>query len=101
MLVKKPSSRDTLLSAALDAFGRHGFDSASTRDIAKSAGMPMSQITYHFGGKDGLYLACATRKASSWPSKAMGISRVGSPVWPAMRATICSMAARMRPIMPL
>ena len=59
MLAKKPSSRDTLLSAALDAFGRHGFDSASTRDIAKAAGTPMSQITYHFGGKDGLYLACA------------------------------------------
>ena len=59
MLAKKLSSRDTLLSAALDAFGRHGFDSASTRDIAKAAGMPMSQITYHFGGKDGLYLACA------------------------------------------
>ena len=48
-----------MLRAALDAFGRHGFASASTRDIAKSAGMPMSQITYHFGGKDGLYLACA------------------------------------------
>ncbi|HZV10439.1 MAG TPA: CerR family C-terminal domain-containing protein, partial [Novosphingobium sp.] len=27
--------------------------------IAAAAGMPMSQITYHFGGKEGLYLGCA------------------------------------------
>ncbi|MDE2341418.1 MAG: CerR family C-terminal domain-containing protein, partial [Alphaproteobacteria bacterium] len=53
------SSRDILLRAAIEAFGQHGRDGASTRQIATAAGMPMSQITYHFGGKDGLYLACA------------------------------------------
>lgn len=55
----KPTSREALLDVALDSFGRRGFDGASTRAIAKAAGMPMSQITYHFGGKQGLYLACA------------------------------------------
>jgi len=59
MLPEKPSSRDSLLKAALDAFGRQGFNGTTTRAIAEAAGMPMSQITYHFGGKEGLYLGCA------------------------------------------
>jgi AcrR family transcriptional regulator len=48
-----------IMLAALDQFGRLGFDAASTRDIAKASGVAMSSITYHFGGKQGLYLACA------------------------------------------
>ena len=40
-------------------FGLRGLEGASTREIAKAAGRPMSAITYHFGGKEGLYLACA------------------------------------------
>lgn len=40
-------------------FGRRGFEGASTRDIASAADTAMSSITYHFGSKQGLYLACA------------------------------------------
>ena len=53
------ASDQVLLNAAIEAFGRFGLEGASTRNIAKAAGKPMSAITYHFGGKDGLYLACA------------------------------------------
>lgn len=59
MLLDKPSSRDILLQTALATFGRQGFEGTTTRAIAEAAGMPMSQITYHFGGKEGLYLGCA------------------------------------------
>lgn len=48
-----------LVSAAVECFGRDGFEGASTRAIAAAAGKPMSAITYHFGGKRGLYLAAA------------------------------------------
>ncbi len=48
-----------LVSAAVECFGRDGFEGASTRAIAAAAGKPMSAITYHFGGKHGLYLAAA------------------------------------------
>lgn len=48
-----------LLDAAIDQFGQMGFDGASTREIARASGTTMSSITYHFGGKEGLYLACA------------------------------------------
>src|SRR6185369_2652203 len=48
-----------LLDIAIDHFGRLGLEGASTRAIAADAGTPMSSITYHFGGKEGLYLAAA------------------------------------------
>lgn len=54
---------DRLLRAAIDAFGRCGLEGASTRAIAAAAGTTMSMITYHHGGKDGLYLAAAQRIA--------------------------------------
>ncbi len=54
-----------LLETAIREFGAKGRDGASTRDIAAAAGTAMSSITYHFGGKDGLYLAAADHLARS------------------------------------
>src|SRR5262245_12347960 len=48
-----------LLDAAIEVFGRHGFDGASTRMLARAAGVNLQAIPYHFGGKEGLYLAVA------------------------------------------
>ncbi|AQR73465.1 CerR family C-terminal domain-containing protein [Sphingomonas sp. LM7] len=55
----------TLLDTAIDQFGRLGFEGASTREIARASGTAMSSITYHFGGKHGLYLAAAEHIAAS------------------------------------
>ncbi len=60
-----PASNEALLTAAIAAFGARGLEGASTRDIARAAGKPMSAITYHFGGKEGLYLACARHIADT------------------------------------
>ncbi len=49
--------RDRLIQVAIQRFGELGFDGASTRDIAACADTTMSNITYHFGGKEGLYRA--------------------------------------------
>ena len=54
----------TLIETAIDQFGRHGFEGASTREIARASGTAMSSITYHFGGKQGLYLAAADHIAA-------------------------------------
>lgn len=51
--------RDKLIHAAIERFGKRGFDGVGTREIAAAADTPMSSITYHFGGKEGLYLAAA------------------------------------------
>lgn len=54
-----------LLDVAVEHFGRFGIDGASTRKIAEGAKTPMSSITYHFGGKEGLYRAAASHIADS------------------------------------
>jgi AcrR family transcriptional regulator len=53
------STRQALIRAGLDLFGRNGFDATSTREIAQAAGVNSAGIAYHFGGKDGLRQACA------------------------------------------
>ncbi|MBN1239501.1 MAG: CerR family C-terminal domain-containing protein [Gammaproteobacteria bacterium] len=51
------ATRIALIDAAIEVFGRDGFDAASTRTIAGAAGVNQALIGYHFGGKSGLYLA--------------------------------------------
>ncbi len=52
-----------LLDIAVREFGSKGAEGVSTREIAAAAGTAMSSITYHYGGKDGLYLAAARHVA--------------------------------------
>ncbi|HYL57443.1 MAG TPA: CerR family C-terminal domain-containing protein [Candidatus Acidoferrales bacterium] len=52
-------ARRRLVDAALEVFGAHGFDGASTRILAEKAGVNLAAIPYYFGGKEGLYRATA------------------------------------------
>ena len=68
-----------LIEAAIEQFGQHGFEGASTRDIAAASGTAMSSITYHFGGKQGLYLACADHIADQIAAvHAVGLAAIRS-----------------------
>jgi len=58
-------TREALVRAAIDVFGRDGFDAASTRAISDAAGVNQALIGYHFGGKPGLYLAALRFIATS------------------------------------
>ncbi|HLP67679.1 MAG TPA: CerR family C-terminal domain-containing protein [Rhizobium sp.] len=59
------ATRDRLLAAAIDVFGRDGFDATTTRALADAAEVNLQAIAYHFGGKEGLYLAAADHIAQS------------------------------------
>jgi AcrR family transcriptional regulator len=48
--------RSELLDATIACLVDAGYAQLSTRAVAERAGMPVSQIHYHFGGKDGLLL---------------------------------------------
>lgn len=48
-----------MLHAALDVFGRCGFDGATTRMLAQAAGMNLGAIPYYFGSKEDLYAHAA------------------------------------------
>ena len=50
-------NRSRLLHAATDAFAEQGFDGASLRTIADSAGVSFQLIAYYFGSKEELWVA--------------------------------------------
>jgi len=62
-MAKAPRRRDreassrALLDAGIAAFAAHGYDAATTRDIAARAGLNDQLITRYFGGKAGLLVA--------------------------------------------
>ena len=53
-------TRRQLLSAALREFADNGYGGASTRNIARQAGVLHGLVAYHFGGKEGLWRALIT-----------------------------------------
>lgn len=61
-------SRTRLIEAAILHFAAKGFDGTGIREIAKSANANSALVTYHFCGKEGLYLealkAIFSRKVS-------------------------------------
>ncbi len=50
------STREMILTASKEALVETGYSSLSTRSIAQRAGVPLSQIHYHFGTKQNLVL---------------------------------------------
>ena len=55
--LKKAETSVTLLEAAKKVLRQNGYSGLSTRDVAAAAGVPLSQIHYHFGSKQGMVLA--------------------------------------------
>ena len=56
-LPKKIETNIALLDAARKVLRQKGYSGFSTRVVAAQAGVPLSQINYHFGSKQGLILA--------------------------------------------
>ncbi|WP_042337389.1 CerR family C-terminal domain-containing protein [Paraburkholderia ferrariae] len=52
-------TRRKIIEAAIGLFGQHGFEGASTREIAAKAGVNAPALQYYFENKEGLYRACA------------------------------------------
>lgn len=70
-------TRQRLIEAALDVFGRYGFDGASTRQIAKEADANLAAIVYHFGSKEALQIAVAeylVGRVASLIAPALGVA---------------------------
>ncbi|SDB35058.1 transcriptional regulator, TetR family [Bauldia litoralis] len=76
-------TRARLIAAALDVFGREGYEGATTRQIAREADANLAAIVYHFGGKEELHNAVAEYI----------VERTGSLVGPAMAAAAAPEAA--------
>lgn len=58
-------TRRRIIEVALRLFGERGFEGASTREIAKAAGVNAPALQYYFDNKEGVYRACAQYIADS------------------------------------
>src|ERR1700688_4769512 len=63
---KGKETRARIVEVALKTFGNEGFKGATTRQIADDAGVNLPALKYYFGGKEGLYLACAHEIAARY-----------------------------------
>ena len=73
-------ARSRIIQIAIEAFGVHGYEGASTRAIAELSDVKAPALQYYFGGKAGLYSACADHIAAAIET------RLASPLSDAMRA---------------
>ena len=56
-MAAKVETSIVVLEAAKKELRQKGYSKLSTRDVAAAAGVPLSQIHYHFGSKQGMVLA--------------------------------------------
>ncbi len=61
----KALRQSTLIEAATAVFAEHGYDAATTREVAERAGCSEGLIHRYFGGKRGLLLAVMESKAAA------------------------------------
>jgi AcrR family transcriptional regulator len=52
-----PDTREQVLAAARERFGRQGFDATTMRQVAADAGVDPALVHYFFGSKAGLFAA--------------------------------------------
>jgi AcrR family transcriptional regulator len=73
--------RVELLTATVDCLLASGYAQLSTRAVADRAGMPMSQIHYHFGGKDGLLVEVLDHQNRRLLRRQTQMYGSGTPLW--------------------
>ena len=55
------ATAQSLIESAKKLFAQKGYDGTSVKELADAAHANISLVSYHFGGKEGLYRACLER----------------------------------------
>ena len=77
----EPKTRASILDAGKQALLDGGFSGLSTRKIADAAGVPLSQIHYHFGSKQGLVLAVLEEENRKLLQRQQSMYSQEMPLW--------------------
>jgi AcrR family transcriptional regulator len=80
----RPASNDTrvqILEAAERVLREVGFAHASTRRVADEAGVPLSQIHYHFGSKQKLMLSLLEHQNDKLVGRQATMYGADAPLW--------------------
>jgi AcrR family transcriptional regulator len=76
-----PPTKERILDAARRCLLEEGYARLSTRRVAAEADMPLSQIHYHFGGKDGMVLALLEREDRQLIARQRRMYGEEAPLW--------------------
>lgn len=96
------ATRDALLDAATELFAARGFDGTRVDQIAEQAGVNKALISYHFGGKQGLYNEILSATFSEAHRRFKAIDDSPAPADERLREFIQTFAdlATLRPALP-
>lgn len=75
------STADTIIEAARRCLLAEGYASTSTRKVASEAGVPLSQVHYHFGSKGGLMLALLAHEDQRLIARQRVMYADDAPLW--------------------
>lgn len=75
------NTRARLIEAARECLLADGHANLSTRRVAESAGVPLSQIHYHFGGRQGLVLALLAQQNDQLLERQEAMYDAEAPLW--------------------
>lgn len=89
-------TRKALIDVATGMFLADGFKAARVAEIAKQAGVRLSAINYHFGSKEGLYLAVLQHHADlAWRTAPLPVFDPDQPLQQRLQAFISGLVRRM------
>ncbi len=77
----EPRTRATIVEAAKQALLDTGYAGLSTRKIAEEAGVPLSQIHYHFGSKQSLVLEVLDEENRRLLERQRSLYSTDMPLW--------------------
>jgi AcrR family transcriptional regulator len=74
-------TRGAILEAARERLLADGYANLSTRKVAAEAGVPLSQVHYHFGSKQGLILALLEMENRQRLERQQEMYSADAPLW--------------------
>lgn len=77
----RSETRPKLIEAARECLLADGHANLSTRRVAERAGVPLSQIHYHFGGRQGLVLALLAQQNEQLLERQQLMYGADAPLW--------------------
>jgi len=75
------TTKQNMLAAAKESLIESGYSNLSTRSIAERAGVPLSQIHYHFGSKQNLVLEVLAEENRRLLERQEGMYAADQPLW--------------------
>lgn len=68
-LPRQDGGKERIAAAAIELFGRKGYDATTIRDIAELAGMSLGALYRHYASKDDLGRALFAEAIAAWSNK--------------------------------